>query len=153
MTLFLSRAEILQNSKTVEGSTEVAPTEQAITQWHSVRNTLFDRLSSDFGSLFPSARAAAALPLGTQHFLSDPTSATANSKTVRPGLDIEDEPVWQMFAAFAVSSDPERQQTLLASIRDKVLDNVTAERKKLVPEEIGAQKLVGSSIHLLFLDC
>lgn len=70
---------------------------------------------------------------------------------MRPGIDLEDEPVWQLMAALAVSTDSDGQQTLVGGLRGKVLENVIAVSKKSVPDDIGVLKIVGLHFISLFL--
>lgn len=124
-------------------SANVPPTEEALASWQSVFDQLFRRLSGDFPSLFPSTRAIASLAFGTSHLVGA-EALQVNSPFVRPGLDLEDEPVWQLMATLAVSTDADGQQSLVGSLRDKVLENVTAAGKNWVSEHLGALKIVST---------
>ncbi|KAG0145675.1 hypothetical protein CROQUDRAFT_658333 [Cronartium quercuum f. sp. fusiforme G11] len=157
LTLFLSRAEILKNASSPDpnnspGTTSL-PTEEALTSWNSVFDQVFNRLSNDFPSLFPSTRAVASLPFGTSQLVG-PEGPNFNPRLVRPGLDFEDEPVWQLMAALAVSTDADGQQSLVGGLRDKVLENVTAAGKSWVSSDLGALKIrnVNLLLHALGLD-
>lgn len=150
LTLFLSRAELLRSAPSndamaLNGST--TPTPEAISRWQEVFDQLFHRLSVDFPSLFPSTRATIA---SSQKM--DETEM--NCKPVRPSIDLEDEPVWQLVAALAVSTDSDGQQTLVAGLRGKVLENVLAANQKTVPDDIGALKIknINLMLHALGLD-
>ncbi|MBW0476948.1 hypothetical protein O181_016663 [Austropuccinia psidii MF-1] len=155
LTLFLSRAELLKSvpadMDTLNGFQ--VPTNEALVSWHSTFERLFYKLGADFPSLFPSTRAVAALPFGKSHLLNLDASDQC-SKYIKQGLDVEDEPVWQLMAALAVSTDSDGQQTLVGGLRDKVLENVTAVTKKWVSEEIGTLKIrnVNLMLHALGLD-
>lgn len=81
---------------------------------------------------------AAALPFGSGLY------SSASLNTARPTIDLEDEPVWQFLAAFAVCANMDQQQMLVASVREKVLENVTSATKKWVPPEVAALKIVSA---------
>jgi DNA topoisomerase 2-associated protein PAT1 len=69
--------------------------------------------------------------------------------------DIADQQVWQLFAAFALHSSLEQQQTLVSILREKILENVVAVHKGWVTsEEETAIKLANVNIflHALGLD-
>ncbi|PLW07966.1 hypothetical protein PCANC_24283 [Puccinia coronata f. sp. avenae] len=159
LTLFLSRAELLRSVPSLNENTEqnesTTPSQESLLRWQGVFNQLFNHLSSDFASLFPSTRLAGASSLADAL----PTQSAAdslemNQKYMRSGIDLEDEPVWQLMAALAVSTDADGQQTLVGGLRGKVLENVIAVSKKSVPDEIGAMKIrnVNLMLHALGLD-
>ncbi|EFP78101.2 uncharacterized protein PGTG_04057 [Puccinia graminis f. sp. tritici CRL 75-36-700-3] len=158
LTLFLSRAELLRSAPPLESQEQndsTLPSHESILRWQGVFNQLFHYLSSDFPSLFPSTRLAGALSLGAglpPQAMTD--SLEMNQKYMRPGIDLEDEPVWQLMAALAVSTDSDGQQTLVGGLRGKVLENVIAVSKKSVSDEIGAFKIrnVNLMLHALGLD-
>lgn len=85
---------------------------------------LFDELAPHFISLFPSTRAAASLPFGTEHQLQ--TSLA---------LDAADHPVWSFFASMAVPATLEQQSILVTQLREKVLENVLSAHKGWVTDE------------------
>ncbi|POW02134.1 hypothetical protein PSTT_11977 [Puccinia striiformis] len=157
LTLFLSRAELLRSAPSLESNNDqnesTTPSHESVSRWQGIFNQLFQYLSSDFPSLFPSTRLAGAL-LSTGSGALDGQSATdsleMNQTPMRSGIDLEDEPVWQLMAALAVSTDSDGQQTLVGGLRGKVLENVIAASKKSVPDQIGALKIVGL-FPLLFL--
>lgn len=124
-----------------------APSPQAVEGWSRTVGLLHDKLSPDFMSLFPSVRAADLLPPGTSDLLSDLVPRTETDLRNRAqqfgcDFDVEDGPTWQMLTALAVASDASRQERLLAGIRNKIMDNITAARKKTVPEPAAEAKLV-----------
>jgi DNA topoisomerase 2-associated protein PAT1 len=153
--LFLSRAELLRSAPPLESHEQTEstlPSHESILRWQGVFNQLFHYLSSDFPSLFPSTRLAGALSSGSglpPQAVTD--SLEMNQKYMRPGIDLEDEPVWQLMAALAVSTDSDGQQTLVGGLRGKVLENVIAVSKKSVSDEIGAFKIV--CLHFIFFFC
>jgi DNA topoisomerase 2-associated protein PAT1 len=69
---------------------------------------LFQLLTPYLLQLFPSSRLASAPPLG-----SDNTP-----------IDIMDQPAWQFLAALALHASSEQQQTLVATLREKVLESI-----------------------------
>ncbi|OAV99957.1 hypothetical protein PTTG_01432 [Puccinia triticina 1-1 BBBD Race 1] len=158
LTLFLSRAELLRSVPSLESNEQNEPTtpsHESISRWQGVFNQLFHYLSSDFPSLFPSTRLAGALSLGAglpPQLATD--SLEMNQKYMRSGIDLEDEPVWQLMAALAVSTDSDGQQILVGGLRGKVLENVIAVNKKSVSDEIGSLKIrnVNLMLHALGLD-
>ncbi|KAH9812614.1 topoisomerase II-associated protein PAT1 [Melampsora americana] len=160
LTLFLSRAEILKNipSPALGNSppkSTTFPTEEALINWQTVFERLFNRLSQDFSSLFPSTRAILSLPFGTSSLVEHEILNHPNSRRfIRSGLDLEDEPVWQLMATLAVSTDSDGQQALVGGLRDKVLENVMAVGKNWVSDEIGSLKIrnVNLLLHALGLD-
>lgn len=100
---------------------------------------LFQLLAPDLLSLFPSSRLDAS-----------PTQR----QNKRPS-DIIDQPVWQFLAALALHASTEQQQFLVASLREKVLENVTSAHKGWVVDEDERQtKLanVNLFLHALGLD-
>jgi len=158
LTLFLSRAELLRSAPSVENNEfndSTASSQESILRWQGVFNQLFNYLSADFPSLFPSTRLAAELvSTGALPPQSAADSLEMNQKYMRPGIDLEDEPVWQLMAALAVSTDSDGQQTLVGGLRGKVLENVIAVSKKSVPDDIGVLKIrnVNLMLHALGLD-
>jgi DNA topoisomerase 2-associated protein PAT1 len=159
LIIFLSRAESLR-----QGS---IPSSEDLDQWSQIFSLLFQRLSAPgvLPSLFPSTRAKAKLPFGPGYYLSGAFGAATladatkvSSKNYR-NIDIEDEPVWNLMAAIAVACTMEQQQTLVAELREKILENVMsakewANRKRArLEDELGAagfevsqQQLPGADI-------
>jgi DNA topoisomerase 2-associated protein PAT1 len=82
---------------------------------------LFKSLSVDFNSLFPSTRIA-------MHTHADQIAGTSQ-------IDELDRPIWQFLATLAAHSSPEQHQILVASLREKVLDNVMRAKKGWVADE------------------
>jgi DNA topoisomerase 2-associated protein PAT1 len=139
LTIFLSRAESLKQSTP-------PPDAQDLVQWQQTFTTVFHTLAGDFPSLFPSTRAAAPVPFGASYYLSRPEAAI--NSTGRD-LDLDDEPIWRFLAAVAVCADPQEQQTLVTSVRDKVMENVSSATKSRVSPEVGALKIVSHTSRLL----
>lgn len=54
------------------------------------------------------------------------------------GKFVDDQYVWQFLASMAVGANMQQQQTLVAAVKDRVLENVQA--SKILPPEIGVQK-------------
>ncbi|KAF8242965.1 hypothetical protein K440DRAFT_590266, partial [Wilcoxina mikolae CBS 423.85] len=54
------------------------------------------------------------------------------------GKFVDDQYVWQFLASMAVGANMQQQQTLVASVKERVLENVQA--SKILPAEIGIQK-------------
>lgn len=81
---------------------------------------LFQLLTPHFLYLFPSVRMAVAsnIPL-------------ANI----PDADHLDQPVWQFLATVALHASVEQQQILVASLRERVLENVASANKGWVADE------------------
>ncbi|KNZ57679.1 hypothetical protein VP01_2100g1 [Puccinia sorghi] len=149
------RAELLRSAPSAENNEyndSTASSQESILRWQGVFNQLFNYLSADFPSLFPSTRLASELvSAGALPPQSAADSLEMNQKYMRPGIDLEDEPVWQLMAALAVSTDSDGQQTLVGGLRGKVLENVIAVSKKSVPDDIGVLKIVGLHFISLFL--
>lgn len=80
---------------------------------------LFELLSYDFPSLFPSTRILAHLPPGH-------TNVTTESL---------DQPVWQFLAALALHAVTKQHQILVTALREKVLENVLSANKGWVSDE------------------
>ncbi|KAK4704468.1 hypothetical protein P7C70_g1747, partial [Phenoliferia sp. Uapishka_3] len=148
LTILLSRAESLKQGTP-------APESQDLSQWQQVFTQFFQALSLDLPSLFPSTRAVSALPFGPGYYLSGQGGQSGSSiNTLRPDIDLEDEPVWRFLAAVAVCADPQEQQVLVTSVRDKVLENVTSAKKGRLAPEIASLKIrnVDLLLHSLGLD-
>jgi DNA topoisomerase 2-associated protein PAT1 len=108
----------------------------------SSRQTMFDHLfellTDHFLFLFPSTR------------LSTPTHAP---------IAVLDQPVWHFLAALALHASPEQQQILVASLREKVLEDVLSATKGWngdgpddVEERTGRLNNVDLFLHALGLD-
>ncbi|CAH7665743.1 topoisomerase II-associated protein PAT1 [Phakopsora pachyrhizi] len=157
LTLFLSRAELLKSASPIESNDQLkgqmSPSQDALANWQKVFDRLFYSLNKDFASLFPSTRASAALPFGTSLMYSS-DSPELYSKHLRKTIDVEDEPVWQLMAALAVSTDSDGQQALVGGLKDKVLENVIASQKNWVTAELSTLKIrnVNILLHALGLD-
>lgn len=101
---------------------------------------LFQLLSTEFLSLFPSTRFLTTTLPGQNHKIA---------------VDTVDQPVWQFLAALALHAATEQQQILVTALREKVLDNVLAANKSWVmDEEERKAKLanVNLFLHALGLD-
>lgn len=110
LTIFLSRAETLRQ-ETANG-----PNASELAQWAEIFNLLIQRLTyspTQLASLFPSTRAKAGLAFGT--FID------AQRKNQ---LEREDQDVWQLMAALAVSANMNQQQLIVTGLREKILENV-----------------------------
>lgn len=96
---------------------------------------MFHVLAPHFLSLFPSTRLAAS-------GVDQPT-------------EVIDQPVWQFLAALALHANNEQQQILVATLREKVLDNlVIASKGWTVDEDERSAKIanVNLFLHALGLD-
>lgn len=103
-------------------------------------NTLFHIIAQHLLLLFPSTRAAAIA--GTSFV---PTSQH----------DLPDQQVWQLLAAIALHASLEQQQHLVATLREKILENVVAANRVWASnEEEATNKLANVNIflHALGLD-
>lgn len=110
LTIFLSRAETLRQESIN------TPNQNELSQWSEIFNLLIQRLtfsSTQLSSLFPSTRAKANLPFGTMI-----ESSRKNQ------LEVEDQSVWQLMAALAVSANMNQQQLIVTGLREKILENV-----------------------------
>ncbi|GAA5878919.1 hypothetical protein JCM1840_000840 [Sporobolomyces johnsonii] len=140
LTILLSRAESLKQATP-------APEAADLQQWHRTFTFLFSSLAASLLPLFPSTRLAASLPFGVAQYQS--------VETLRPEVDLDDEPVWRFLAAVAVCADPDQQQILVTGVRDKVIEGVRG--AKLVGKggaEVAALKIrnVNLLLHALSLD-
>ena len=133
MTIFLSRAESLKQSTP-------PPDAQDLVQWQQTFTLVFQALSGDFPHLFPSTRVTSPVPFGPGYYLSRPGADAVDTKG--RDLDLDDEPIWRFLAAVAVCADPQEQQTLVTSVRDKVMENVSSATKSRVTPEVAALKIV-----------
>ncbi|GAA5899296.1 deadenylation-dependent mRNA-decapping factor PAT1 [Sporobolomyces salmoneus] len=139
LTILLSRAESLNQS--------TPPPEPAdLAQWERTFTYLFSILSSSLLTLFPSTRMAASVPFGVAQYQS--------VDALRPEADFDDEPVWRFLAAVAVCADPDQQQVLVTSVRDKVIEGVKGAKMGRGGPELSAIKIrnVNLLLHALSLD-
>ncbi|KAK4052854.1 DNA topoisomerase 2-associated protein pat1 [Microbotryomycetes sp. JL221] len=142
LTVLLSRAESLKQA-------QPTPDEQDLHQWTNTFDHLFASLNAALQSIFPSARLMSRLPFGSTPYLSSQAV-----DTIRPEIDLDDEPVWQFLAAVAVCADANQQQTLVTNLREKVLENVASAKRGKVLPEVAALKIrnVNLLLHSLGLD-
>ncbi|KIK60307.1 hypothetical protein GYMLUDRAFT_200380 [Collybiopsis luxurians FD-317 M1] len=137
LTLFLTRVEVIR-----QGEVDEIPTQDDFAQWQLMFDHLFQLLTPEFPLLFPSTRMSVHLPRDQLHINV-------------PGTDSLDQPVWQFLAALALQASSTQHQVLVASLREKVLDNVVSAKKGwVVDEEERAAKLanVDLFLHALGLD-
>ncbi|KAG6335732.1 hypothetical protein ID866_3356 [Astraeus odoratus] len=142
LTLFLSRVEIIKQEMSSSTEATEFPTPEEAQQWQLVFDHLFQLLFPHFDMLFPSTRLAL--------HPSPPTSAGVVQHT-----DLLDQPVWQFLAAVALHASPDQQSTLVAGLREKVLENVASVHKGwITDEEERSTKLanVNLFLHALGLD-
>ncbi|KAI5480813.1 DNA topoisomerase 2-associated protein PAT1 [Pseudohyphozyma bogoriensis] len=132
VTILLSRAESLNQATP-------PPEAQDLQQWQQVFTQLFHAISVDLPSLFPSTRAVSSLPFGTSYYLSGEAASSINS--LRPDIDLDDEPVWRFLASVAVCANPEEQQSLVVGVREKVLEAVRSAKKGKISQEVAALKI------------
>ncbi|GAA5956454.1 hypothetical protein JCM3765_005664 [Sporobolomyces pararoseus] len=139
LTILLSRAESLNQSTP-------PPDAADLEQWQRTFTYLFSVLSSSLLTLFPSTRMAASVPFGVAQYQS--------VDALRPEADFDDEPVWRFLAAVAVCADPDQQQVLVTSVRDKVIEGVKGAKMGRGGPEISAVKIrnVNLLLHALSLD-
>lgn len=102
-------------------------------------NTLFHIIAPHLLLLFPSTRAAA---IGGTNFVTTPQH------------DVADQQVWQLLAAIALHASLEQQQYLVATLREKILENVVSANRDWTGNEDSAIKLANVNIflHALGLD-
>ncbi|KAF8909417.1 topoisomerase II-associated protein PAT1 [Gymnopilus junonius] len=117
LTLFLSRVEVIKQTITASELTDT-PTLEESQQWRLMFDHLFQLLAPHLLSLFPSARIVSPDP----------------SNNPIP-IDIVDQPVWQFLAALALHGVIEQHHVLVASLREKILDNVLSVNKGWVHDE------------------
>ncbi|KAN0061374.1 DNA topoisomerase 2-associated protein pat1 [Thecaphora frezii] len=128
LTIFLSRAETLRQGGEAPSSVE-------LDQWKQIFGLLFSRLTAAGGlpTLFPSTRAKAALPFGVGYYLGGGLGGAVTTQMSSGGryrnADVEDEPVWNLMAALAVSASMEQQQILVQELREKILENVISAKE------------------------
>lgn len=138
MTIFLSRAEELKQAT-------ATPDAQDLLQWQQTFTHLFNSLSSDLPSLFPSTRAVSSLPFGAAYYLSG--GMVAN---LRPDIDLDDEPVWRFLAAVAVCAEPNEQEMLVTALKDKVVENANSKSKgSRISEAVADLKIVSVYVSIL----
>ncbi|THH32031.1 hypothetical protein EUX98_g2164 [Antrodiella citrinella] len=142
LTMFLSRVEVIKQSMSAPGPGDPSelPTSEDMTQWQYMFDHLFQLLTPHLVFLFPSVRQSV---------------ATGVAYADVPNLDTIDQPVWQFLAALALNARLEEQQILVASLRERVLENVsTAAKGWLADEDIRKMRLANVNIflHALGLD-
>ncbi|KAM0793635.1 hypothetical protein ACM66B_001067 [Microbotryomycetes sp. NB124-2] len=142
LTILLSRAESLRQAIP-------APEEQDVAQWNHTFDGLFNTLSSMLQIIFPSNRLLARLPFGSSAYLN-----VQAVDTIRPEIDLDDEPVWQFLASVAVCANATQQQALVTTLRDKVLENVASAKRGRLSPETAALKIrnINLLLHSLGLD-
>ncbi|KDE03800.1 hypothetical protein, variant [Microbotryum lychnidis-dioicae p1A1 Lamole] len=149
LTIFLSRAESIKQATP-------APDAQDLKGWQRTFDHLFNSLVQQLPRLFPSTRAISTLPFGAAAYLSNTAQASGpgHLNTIRPEIDFDDEPVWRLLAALAVCAEANEQETLVSSVREKVLENVTSAKKARIAPEVAALKIrnVNLLLHSLGLD-
>lgn len=148
LTILLSRAESLRQAGQAAASDAQKaalggvspPTPEELQQWSSIYQLLFQRLithsNGGLSNLFPSTRCKAALPFSfSANFDSLPSLLQSH-------LDELDEPIWNLFAALAISSSMsmDQQSILVQELREKILENVLEAKGKSRREE-GERKL------------
>ncbi|TDL23786.1 hypothetical protein BD410DRAFT_820717 [Rickenella mellea] len=141
LTLFLSRVAVIKEGILANSidSSEYPSTEDSIS-WQNCYNHLFHILTPHFLLLFPSTRIATSHPgrdLADLHI---------------DGLDL---PVWQFFAALALQASNEQQQILVATLRDKLIDNLVRASKGWVADESDRRAKIANVnifLHALGLD-
>lgn len=112
---------------------------------------LFQLLAPHFLLLFPSTRR-------TLQLAATPTQHNVHGRMLPqpPGAEMLDQPVWQFLAALALHASSEQQSTLVAGLREKVLENVASAQKGwgVMNEEDREAKLanVNLFLHALGLD-
>ncbi|KAF8957454.1 topoisomerase II-associated protein PAT1-domain-containing protein [Flammula alnicola] len=117
LTLFLSRVEVIKQTIATSDLSE-APTIEESQQWRLMFDHLFQLLAPHLEMLFPSSRIV------------NPDPAHNPIPT-----DIVDQPVWQFLAALALHGVIEQHHVLVASLREKILDNVLSVNKGWVHDE------------------
>lgn len=125
LTALLSRAESLKQAASVPQATG-APAADELAQWSSVQGVLLSRLSAhgQLPSLFFSTRVQEYVPFGIDMYM-----AGRRPGSHAPDADVEDEPVWNLLALFAIHADLGQQQVLVQELRDKILSNVMAAKE------------------------
>ncbi|KAI6122319.1 topoisomerase II-associated protein PAT1 [Pisolithus croceorrhizus] len=123
LTLFLSRVEIIKQGMSTAVKATDLPTPEEAQQWQLVFDHFFQLLMPYFPILFPSTRFALL-----------PAPTTTEPAVVRQ-TDLLDQPVWQFLAAVALHASPDQQSTLVAGLRDKVLENVSSVQKGWITDE------------------
>ncbi|CAA7267400.1 unnamed protein product [Cyclocybe aegerita] len=118
LTLFLSRVEVIKQTIASSPDMAEAPTIEESQQWRMIFDHLFQLLAPHFVSLFPSSRII---------------DSDAANKPVP--IDTVDQPVWQFLAALALHGVIEQHHVLVATLREKILDNVMSVNKGWVHDE------------------
>ena len=106
----------------------------------NVYDILFHTLSPHLLILFPSTRTPS---------LRDAAGVTTSD------ADLLDQPVWKFLATIALRASNEQQQTLVTSLREKILDNVAAVKKGFVTDEAERELKIANVnifLHALGLD-
>ncbi|TRM57399.1 topoisomerase II-associated protein PAT1 [Schizophyllum amplum] len=136
-TLLLSRVEVIREQAT--SGTIANPPDDDWTSFHTIYAHFVELLLPYLPSLFPSVRRGA--------------GGAETDVMVR--TDVIDQPVWQFLAALFILAQGEQTTALLASVRHKVLEEVSVVRKGWVTdEEEAATKInnVNLVLHSLGLD-
>jgi DNA topoisomerase 2-associated protein PAT1 len=110
---------------------------KVLDQRQLVFDHLFQSLAFHFLLLFPSTHSA------------------SSAQTSHAQADLTDQPVWQFFAALALHAGSEQQHTLVTTLREKILDNVSSVNKGWIRDDEERQtKLanVNLLLHALGLD-
>ncbi|THG94284.1 hypothetical protein EW026_g7159 [Hermanssonia centrifuga] len=120
LTLFLSRVYTILQELAAGSEPNNPPSAEDIEQWQHVFNHLFQLISPHLLFLFPSVRLAIAsnVPL-------------ANI----PDYDTADQLVWQFLSMIAVHCSVEQQQILIATLRERILENVATATKGWTADE------------------
>ncbi|PSR72807.1 hypothetical protein PHLCEN_2v11304 [Hermanssonia centrifuga] len=120
LTLFLSRVYTILQELAAGSEPSNPPSAEDIEQWQHVFNHLFQLISPHLLFLFPSVRLAIAsnVPL-------------ANI----PDYDTADQLVWQFLSMVAVHCSVEQQQILIATLRERILENVATATKGWTADE------------------
>ena len=95
---------------------------------------LFQLIAPYLLELFPSTRLDPILSSLPSHFT--------------PPADIVDQPVWQFLAALALHASTEQQQTLVATLREKVLEIVLSNKGHAADDEDRQAKLANVNLFL-----
>lgn len=93
---------------------------------------LFQLLSPHLLSLFPSTRVGSSDPSALSAALQ---SSTISGPSTQPISDSVDQPVWQFLAALALHGNIEQHHVLVATLREKILNNVLSVNKGWVQDE------------------
>ncbi|KAF9525973.1 topoisomerase II-associated protein PAT1 [Crepidotus variabilis] len=118
LTLFLSRVEVIKQTIATTPDVSDSPTLEESQQWRMIFDHLFQLLAPHFLTLFPSVRMA---------------HRVSNDMPLQ--TDAVDQPVWQFLAALALHGVSEQHHVLVASLREKILENVFSVNKGWVQDE------------------